>query len=826
MVADWFDNISIQKKLLVSFSIPIIFMLLVSLSVYKNTQSMVKDNHWVVHTHKAIARAQELLSLVVDMETGQRGYLLTGNTDFLEPYHLASSLWKDKVTTLAKQVDDNPDQVERLYRINALLDRWLSESGEKEIAQRQLVDLGEAPLLSVITLAQQKTGKAIIDEIRKEIAQFIEIENELIDIRVIESDNSANQTAFVLLGGEIFSVAISLLVVIWCSKRIRKRLELLLEATYQVSEGQLDKGASTLKLSRSLYAKDEVGQLTHSFQKMTDNLLQSDQKMRSSNEALVKERKKAEAAVKAKSEFLSTMSHEIRTPMNGVLGISQIIASQTKEPSTKENIDIILDSGQHLMTVLNDILDFSKVEENKLELEIEPFHFNQVLQPVCSALQPLANEKGIQLLTENNIGEHIELLGDRARLRQILFNLGGNAAKFTNQGYVLIQTDLNPVSSALELTVTDTGIGIPHDKHQHIFNSFEQADTSTTRKFGGTGLGLAIVKNLVNLMGGEIALNSAPGLGTRFKITLPMTWRESETSLEIETHSPLNPTNTHPLNILLVEDNRVNAIVAKGFCENYGHHVSLAESGVVAIERLKAERFDLILMDNHMPEMNGIEATRYIRQTLGLNILIFAYTADVFREAHDKFIEAGADHVLTKPLQQESFLDALHHFASRLPNHTNSVNDAVGSSAENHDNVITLHREPIEKLRLTEEEISQSEIIQILQDDREGLATLIDSTIVEFEESVDHLIGFYMAKEVESLQKTLHSIKGVALNLGLNTLTQQSMDLETQTKNHKLPEIEPLQKLINRLLVNIHQAQRIKAAYQSPTTSQINRLKQ
>lgn len=314
--------------------------------------------------------------------------------------------------------------MERLYRINALLDRWLSESGEKEIAQRQLVDLGEAPLLSVITLAQQKTGKAIIDEIRKEIAQFIEIENELINIRVIESDNSANQTAFVLLGGEIFSVAISLLVVIWCSKRIRKRLELLLEATYQVSEGQLDKGANTLKLSRSLHAKDEVGQLTHSFQKMTDNLLQSDQKMRSSNEALIKERKKAEAAVKAKSEFLSTMSHEIRTPMNGVLGISQIIASQTKEPSTKENIDIILDSGQHLMTVLNDILDFSKVEENKLELEIEPFHFNQVLQPVCSALQPLANEKGIQLLTENSIGEHIELLGDRARLRQILFNLG------------------------------------------------------------------------------------------------------------------------------------------------------------------------------------------------------------------------------------------------------------------------------------------------------------------------------------------------------------------------------------------------------------------
>ncbi|MEF1229755.1 ATP-binding protein, partial [Vibrio fortis] len=348
--------------------------------------------------------------------------------------------------------------------------------------------------------------------------------------------------------------------------------------------------------------------------------------------------------------------------------------------------------------------------------------------------------------------------------------------------------------SELVLTVTDSGIGIPKEKHAHIFNSFEQADTSTTREFGGTGLGLAIVKNLVDLMSGEINLNSAPGLGTRFKITLPITWREKELVKESDLPDSSTSVETTSLNILLVEDNRVNAIVAKGFCENYGHHVSLAENGAVAINRLRAERFDLVLMDNHMPEMNGIEATRYIRETLGLNILIFAYTADVFREAHDSFIEAGADHVLTKPLQQESFLDALHHFSSQLPKQSNMAKEDIGMSS----NVIALHREPIEKLRLTEEEISRSEIIQMLQDDQEGLATLIDSTIVEFEESVDHLIKFYMSKELNSLQKTLHSIKGMSLNLGLDTLSKQALDLETQAKNKKLPEIEPLQKLINR----------------------------
>ena len=816
MIAGWFDNISLQKKLFVSFFIPIIFMLVVSLSVYQNTQSMVKDNHWVVHTHKAIARAQELLSLVVDMETGQRGYLLTGDTDFLEPYKLALAVWKDKLTTLAKQVDDNPPQVERLHRIDGLLGKWLEESGEKEIAQRRLVDQGEATMLSVITFAQQQTGKTIVDEIRREIAQFIAIESKLIEIRVVKSDNSATQTTYVLIGGALFTVTISLLVAIWSSDRIRKRIKLLLEATHLVSEGDLTKGATTLRLSSTLYGKDEIAQLTRSFQMMADNLIKSDNKMRASNDELIEERKKAEAAVKAKSEFLSTMSHEIRTPMNGVLGISQIIANQTKEPATKENINIILDSGQHLMTILNDILDFSKVEENKLELEVAPFNFNQVLQPVCSAIQPMADEKGIRLLTENEIPNNIELLGDRARLRQILFNLGGNASKFTNEGHILIQARLDQAKAQLELTVTDTGIGIPHDKHEHIFNSFEQADTSTTRQFGGTGLGLAIVKNLVDLMNGEIILNSAPGLGTRFHISLPITWREQELVEETQTSSPTNTIDTRTLNILLVEDNRVNAIVAKGFCENYGHHVELAENGLIATKRLQNESFDLVLMDNHMPEMNGVQATRYIREVLELNVLIFAYTADVFREAHDSFIEAGADHVLTKPLQKESFVDALHHFAGRLPtssdnSHGNEFSE--NNHAEAYDNVIELHREPIEKLRLTEEEISRSEIVQLLQDDREELTTLIDSTIVEFEESIDQLIGFYVAKELEPLRKTLHSIKGMSLNLGLNTLSKQALDLETQAKNQQLPDIEPLQKLINRLLVNVHQAQRIKAAY-------------
>ena len=524
-------------------------------------------------------------------------------------------------------------------------------------------------------------------------------------------------------------------------------------------------------------------------------------KLKHLNDELTEATEKAERAAKAKSQFLATMSHELRTPMNGVLGISQIIASETQEKTTKEHVKVILDSGQHLMTILNDILDFSKVEENKLELEAAPFNLPQVLTPVCSAIQPLIEEKNIQLYVENEVPENIEFNGDCARIRQILFNLAGNAVKFTGDGHVLIRAELDEQRKRLLLSVNDTGIGIPEDKQGRIFNSFEQADTSTTRKFGGTGLGLAIVKKLSELMSGEIKLKSVESIGTQFLVDLPIPWVEKEQPAMPNTKAEQQQENKRNLHILLAEDNRVNAIVAKGFCEKLGHTVEIAENGLIATKKAQENQYDLILMDNHMPEMNGVEATRFIREKLGVKTLLFAYTADVFREAHDNFIDAGADHVLTKPLQRESFADALKQFASRLP-----VQNDVSDQAEN---VVELHREPIERLRLTEEELTHSETVEMLKEEPDALLELLESIVNDFEKSVDELIEYFMAEDLSSLYSTLHTTKGMALNLGLDTLANQALEIETQVKNKQIPDIEQLQKLINRLQVNIHQGQRL-----------------
>lgn len=519
------------------------------------------------------------------------------------------------------------------------------------------------------------------------------------------------------------------------------------------------------------------------------------------NSELEAETDKAERAAKAKSSFLAAMSHELRTPMNGVLGISQLIAEETKEPVTKEHIKVILDSGQHLMTILNDILDFSKVEENKLELEEAPFHLEQVLTPVCSAIQPLIDEKSIELIVENDVPNNTEFTGDCARLRQILFNLAGNAVKFTNEGHVLIRTELNSEDKHLLIIVSDTGIGIAPDKQGRVFNSFEQADSSTTRRFGGTGLGLAIVKKLTELMGGVITLKSVEGVGTQFIVTLPIPWNESEKPSP--QHTPVQTRSTQNLRILLAEDNRVNALVAKGFCEKLGHTVDVAENGLVAVEKARDNDYDLILMDNHMPEMNGVEATRFIREKLRVKTLLFAYTADVFREAHDHFIAAGADHVLTKPLQRESFADALKQFSARLKvKQTEEVSPAS--------NVLQLQRKPIENLRLTEEELSNSEMLASLKEHPNELLDLLNSIITDFELAVDDLIENFMQSDFDALKLTMHTTKGMALNLGLKILASQALELETQLKMNQVPAIEQLQMLINRLQVNIHQGHRLR----------------
>ena len=365
------------------------------------------------------------------------------------------------------------------------------------------------------------------------------------------------------------------------------------------------------------------------------------------NAELAHARAAADAASRAKSEFLATMSHEIRTPMNGVLGMTSVMLGDGGLPATvRDGLETIHQSGTTLMAVLNDILDFSKIESGRLELERAPVDPRRELSAVSSLLDRLALERNNELVVTVSDDVPAWILGDAVRLRQVVLNLVSNALKFTTEGAVRVE--LTRDGPTLRLTVTDTGIGMTPETLARLFVPFTQADASTTRRFGGTGLGLAIVQRLVRAMGGDVTAASAPGEGSCFTVAL----RHQEASAPPSENDREEPPTRH-LRVLVAEDNPVNQRVALRLLEQLGHVAVLAVNGADALAQLEAQAIDAVLMDCHMPVMDGFEATRLLRQREQGHLPVFALTASSLPEERLRCLECGMDAVLTKPVRRD-----------------------------------------------------------------------------------------------------------------------------------------------------------------------------
>lgn len=376
-------------------------------------------------------------------------------------------------------------------------------------------------------------------------------------------------------------------------------------------------------------------------------------------------RSEAEESAKARADFLAKMSHEIRTPLNGILGVSQLLKREIEHPGHKKQIQVLINSGEHLLAVMNDILDFSKLEHSQFTLEKRVFRFADIVDTLDHIYRPPCREKGVDLIIDNEIGEDEHIYSDQVRLNQILFNLVSNATKFTSQGSISIRFKISQsqYQTRLKIWVHDTGIGIQQDKLSRIFEPFVQADSSTTREFGGSGLGLTIVKSLVDMLQGHIDVSSAKGSGTTFYVDLPIEREQRELRSYRDLASiPAGQLFKEKVRILLVEDNHTNAFVLQAFCSKYNVEVTWVKDGREAIKSVEEHEFELILMDNQLPIIGGIETTEFIRQEMKVDTPIFACTADTQESTKAAFLTAGANQVLVKPINEQIFYKAMLEF--------------------------------------------------------------------------------------------------------------------------------------------------------------------
>lgn len=476
---------------------------------------------------------------------------------------------------------------------------------------------------------------------------------------------------------------------------------------------------------------------------------------------------KAETANRAKADFLAMMSHEIRTPLNGVLGLLALLRDSGLDAKQQQYVKTARESGEVLLTVINDVLDFSKMEAGKLALEQSTIEPMALTNSVYELMRPKAEAKGVALDVCIEEGIPAAFLGDPGRIRQVLLNLVSNAIKFTHQGRVAIKlaaTETSAQGVRLRCEVCDTGIGISVADQHGLFEQFKTVDASYSRSYGGTGLGLSISKQLLELMGGDIGMTSQPGEGSTFWFEIEVTECVAESVPALSPLTTASPASM--VRILLVEDVVANRMVARGMLERAGHRVEEATNGFEALQWLQQSRFDLVLMDISMPDMDGLQATAAIRKQPGARgqIPIIAMTAHAMKGDRERFLAAGMDDYLTKPLNLELMLEKVARWSSERPANP-PVNETLATVAV---------EEPA-----AEEFVDRAILQQLAQDTSpELIPELVSVFVGDARERLQRITAALDEQAVDNQRMESHALGSSAASFGLPRLHQQARRAE------------------------------------------------
>ena len=657
---------------------------------------------------------------------------------------------------------------------------WFRDATEKRIAERSFLE-GEARLRSIT----ESTQDAII--MMDHLGAITFWNPAAVRILGYSYAEAIGKNLHRLLAPEQFMDAHQAALPDFLRSGFGNAIGKTVELTARRKDGQeihISLSLSAVSLKNKWHAVGIVRDITDKKQVEKD-LLETNRRLRTETDRANRMAAEAEAANVAKSEFLANMSHEIRTPMNGIIGMTGLLLDTDLDEEQRGYLDIVRNSSETLLHIVNEILDFSKIEARKLDLETLDFNLEHEMADFAANLAFSAHDKGLEFIYTIDPSVPTRLRGDPGRLRQVLTNLAGNAIKFTQAGEVAIRVSLvnqSPDTVRLHFSVSDTGIGISTEGQRDLFQPFTQADASATRRYGGTGLGLAISRQLAELMGGEIGVQSWDGIGSTFWFTVHLEKQtDGSKGDEPEQLSTASTDASRPASliinggqarILVVEDNSINQDVALGMLSKMGCKADAVANGQEALDALAIISYDLVLMDVQMPEMDGLEATRLIRdpgsRVLNHGVPVIALTAHAMASDRDRCLQAGMNGYLSKPILPDNLAREISKWLPHTAHH------ATAKAGSPHDKALSA----ISASTVWD----RAALLDRLMGDEELLVDIVEGFLQDLPQQIDAIDSMLSAKAFAGVAQQAHTIKGAAANISAAQVSRAAYEVEKAAK--------------------------------------------